>query len=76
MREVVFLNLMIIKLFSTTNWLDETDSISTPSERNIKKIEELNIYSSTRWDVMLNYLLFRILSVFIFFYLVCFAIPC
>jgi hypothetical protein len=47
-----------LKLFSATNWLDETDSTSVPSERSIKKLEELNIYSSTRWDVILNYLLF------------------
>ncbi|CAF1216249.1 unnamed protein product [Adineta steineri] len=40
----------------TTNWLDETDSVSTPSERSIKKLEELNTYSSTRWDCVLQYL--------------------
>ncbi|CAF0788494.1 unnamed protein product [Adineta ricciae] len=40
----------------TTSWLDETDSSSTPSERNAKKLEELNIYSSTRWDCVLQYL--------------------
>ncbi len=42
------------KLFSTTNWLDETNSTTGPSERSIKKLDELNVYSSTRWDVRLN----------------------
>ncbi|CAF3436654.1 unnamed protein product [Rotaria sp. Silwood1] len=34
----------------TTYWLDETDSTAGPSERNVKKLDELNAYSSTRWD--------------------------
>lgn len=38
-------------IVSSTSWLDETDSSSTPSERTMKKIDELNVYSSTRWDV-------------------------
>ncbi|CAF0850346.1 unnamed protein product [Rotaria sp. Silwood1] len=40
----------------TTYWLDETDSTAGPSERNVKKLDELNAYSSTRWDCVLQYL--------------------
>ncbi|CAF5218396.1 unnamed protein product, partial [Rotaria magnacalcarata] len=40
----------------TTSWLDETDSSTVPTERNLKKIDELNLYSSTRWDCVLQYL--------------------
>lgn len=38
------------------NWLDETDSTSTSSERSMKKLDELNSYSSSRWDCVLQYL--------------------
>ncbi|CAF1179907.1 unnamed protein product [Adineta steineri] len=55
--DVTFRNNLTGAIFGgTTNWLDETDSVSTPSERSIKKLEELNTYSSTRWDCVLQYL--------------------
>ena len=37
--------------FRNTNWFDESDSTSAPSDRSLKKIDDLNTYSSTRWDV-------------------------
>jgi len=45
-------------IYSTANWLDETDSTSGPSERSAKKIDELNSYSSTRCDVILKRFVF------------------
>ncbi len=53
-------------IYSTTNWLDETDSTTGPSERSVKKLEELNLYSSTRWDVILNNVEI-VVHIFVFF---------
>jgi hypothetical protein len=53
-------------LFSPTIWLDEPDSTSAPSERSVRRLEELNTYSSTRWDVILNYKCFSFLILFYF----------
>ncbi|CAF0836789.1 unnamed protein product [Didymodactylos carnosus] len=40
---------------SETTWLDEQD-IQSGTDRSTKKLDELNNYSSTRWDCVLQYL--------------------